>query len=498
VRAFHSCFQWIAGLLLLAAIGQPMFAAGPPLAGSRPNIILVMTDDQGMGDLSAHGNELLRTPHLDRFRELSTRFTNFQVSPTCSPTRSAILSGRHEFRNGVTHTILERERMSLGTTTLAQLLAQSGYQTGIFGKWHLGDEEAYQPYHRGFTEVFIHGAGGIGQAYDCSCADFPPNREHPYFDTVVLHNDTLVQTEGFCTDVFFHAALGWIRDRHAAGEPFFALITPNAPHDPLLAPETYRRRFLDLGYNAELAGRYGMIENIDDNVGLLLTKLDEWQLGEHTLVIFMTDNGQAPCKATLNGQPYRSFTAGYKTGKNTPYEGGTHVPAFWRWQGRLGEGVDIPAVAAHIDFFPTVCELAGVDFPTDIQPLDGRSLLPLLEDPAAEWPDRRLFTHLGRWPKGSDPNAAKYAGFAVRTTRWRLVGDELYDIAADPYEAQNVAADHPAVVAELRAAFDAWWEETLPLLVNEHAPNSPTQPQTERYNRQLAEHGIPRWVPPEL
>ena len=158
------------------------------LKGSRPNIILVMTDDQGMGDLSCLGNPVLRTPNLDRFYGLSTRFTEFHVSPTCAPTRAAIMSGRHEFKNGVTHTIKEREIMALSSTTIPELLSQNGYETGIFGKWHLGDEDAHQPYNRGFTETFIHGAGGIGQAYEGSCADFPPNKDDRYFNNVILQS----------------------------------------------------------------------------------------------------------------------------------------------------------------------------------------------------------------------------------------------------------------------------------------------------------------------
>ena len=197
------------GLVTIFSSVLPLGAK--PLAGTRPNIILVMTDDQGMGDLSCMGNRVLRTPNLDSFYAYSTRFTEFHVSPTCAPTRSAIMSGRHEFKNGVTHTIKERERMSLRTTTFPQLLQKAGYQTAIFGKWHLGDEDAYQPYNRGFGETFIHGAGGIGQSYPSSCADFPPNRTDKYFDIVALHNDTIVQTKGFCTDVFFQAALGWIK-----------------------------------------------------------------------------------------------------------------------------------------------------------------------------------------------------------------------------------------------------------------------------------------------
>ena len=249
------------------------------LKATKPNIILVMTDDQGMGDLACLGNPLLKTPNLDRFYEMSTRFTEFHVSPTCAPTRSAIMSGRHEFRNGVTHTIKEREWMALSTTTFPQLLQQAGYQTGIFGKWHLGDEDAYQPYNRGFSEVFIHGAGGIGQGYQGSCGDFPPNKQNKYFDNVLLHNDTIVQTKGFCTDVFFQAALGWIKKQHEAKQPFFAYIVPNAPHGPMIAPDKYKKRLLDNGWDDKTAGRYGMLENIDDNFGLLMKKLDEWKPG---------------------------------------------------------------------------------------------------------------------------------------------------------------------------------------------------------------------------
>ncbi|MBL6763499.1 MAG: arylsulfatase [Verrucomicrobiae bacterium] len=483
-------------ILVIACVAE-----AKPLKNSRPNIILVMTDDQGMGDLSSLGNPVLKTPHLDRFYARSTRFTDFHVSPTCAPTRSAIMSGRHEFRNGVTHTIKERERMALSTTTLPQLLAKAGYQTGIFGKWHLGDEDAYQPYNRGFTETFIHGAGGIGQAYPGSCADFPPNREKDgrYFDNVLLHNDTIVKTKGFCTDVFFQAALGWIKENHEAGRPYFAYIPPNAPHGPMIAPEKYKKRFLEMGFDEGTAGRYGMIENIDDNFGLLVAKLDEWKAWDNTLVIFMTDNGQAGSSGKRNGQREKLWTAGFKTGKGSPYEGGTHVPSFWRWQGVLGEGVDIPALTAHIDFFKTFTELAGVKIPSGIQKIDGRSMLPLLENPKAKWSDRELFVHQGRWEKGSDPDKSKFKNCAVRTQRWRFVNNkELYDIQADPYEAKDVAGEHPEVVARLRKAYDKWWSETLPLMVNEDAEYAPVQPQLVRYEKQLKERGIPDWKAPKL
>ena len=487
----------VAAILLFASCLA--ISAADSLRGSKPNIILVMTDDQGMGDLSCMGNNVLRTPHLDRFYQQSTRFTDFHVSPTCAPTRSALLSGRHEFRNGVTHTIRERERMALSTTTIAEVLATANYQTGIFGKWHLGDEDAYQPYNRGFKETFIHGAGGIGQSYPGSCADFPPNqqKEGRYFDNVILHNDTLVQTKGFCTDVFFQAALGWIKKQDESRRPFFALITPNAPHGPMIAPDEYKKRFLDMGYDENTAGRYGMLENIDDNFGLLMEKLDEWKAWENTLVIFMTDNGQAGRGAKKNGKPVKMFTAGFKTGKGSPYEGGTHVPSFWRWKGKLEEAKDIDALAAHIDLFKTLADLAGATIPDNIQPIDGRTLLPLLENPQAAWADRALFVHQGRWGKGDDPNLSKYKNCAVRTAKWRLVNNkELYDIENDPYEKLNVIEEHPQTVSRLRRQFDLWWEETLPLMVNEEVPYAPEQPQAVRYHKQLTERGIPDWKVP--
>ncbi len=470
------------------------------LKKKQPNIILIMTDDQGMGDLSCMGNKDLQTPNLDKLYSLSTRFTDFHVSPTCAPTRSALMSGRHEFKNGVTHTILERERMALSTVTLAQILQSAGYTTGIFGKWHLGDEEPYQPHNRGFDEVFIHGAGGIGQAYPGSCADAPPNSKNRYFDPVIRHNKKFVKTKGFCTDVFFQEALGWIKEQKDKKGPFFAYITPNAPHGPMIAPEKYKKPFLDAGFNDQVAGRYGMIANIDDNIGLLMQKMAEWGLEENTLLIFMTDNGQAGGQNTrLNGMLHRLFHAGLRGGKGTVYEGGTRVPAFWRWKGVLPKGRDIDGLAAHIDLLPTLSEIAGTKLPKKMQKIDGRSLLPLLENPKVKWPDRYLFVHKGRWPRESDIDKFQYKNFAVRSERFRLInGKELYDIDADPGETKNVIDQHPEVAKKMLAAYDAWWKETRPLMVNEDVPLAKNRPFFVLYERQLVKTGIPAWKAPNL
>ena len=296
--------------------------------------------------------------------------------------------------------------------------------------------------------------------------------------------------------MFFQAALGWVKKQHDEGKPFFAYIPTNAPHGPMLAPEKYKQRFAEMGWDGNTQGRYGMLENIDDNFGLLMDKLDEWKMWEDTLVIFMTDNGQASRSGKLNGKRTDVFTAGFKTGKGSPYEGGTHVPAFWRWKGVLDEGVDINGLTAHIDLYKTFCDLAGVEIPDGIQAIDGRSLLPLLEDSKAKWPDRELFVHQGRWEKGADPNGSKFKNCAVRTQRWRFVNDrELYDIVNDPYEKVNVIDQHPEVVAKLRKSYDKWWQETLPFMVNEDAPYAKEQPQAVRYEKQKAEKGIPDWKP---
>lgn len=489
------CLGWLT-LLWPGLSVAPL--AGDDLVGSRPNIVLVMTDDQGMGDLSCLGNPDLATPHLDRLHARSTRFTDFQVSPTCAPTRAALLSGRHPFRSGVTHTILERERMSLDATTVAQSLSDAGYATGIFGKWHLGDEDAYQPENRGFQESLIHGAGGIGQSYDCSCADAPPNRDDPYFDCVLKQNGRFVRTRGFCTDVFFTAALGWIRERSQAGQPFFAYVAPNAPHGPMIAPDSYKQPFLDAGFDGNTAGRYGMIVNIDDNMGRLMSRLENWQLLDNTVVIFMTDNGQARLRGQRHGEDVPLWTAGLRTGKNSVGAGGTTVPCFWHWRGRLEAGQDIDALAAHIDLFPTLADLAKAELPANGQ-VEGRSLLPLLTSPEAYWPDRYLFVHQGRWKKGANPDDFRYRNFAVRNARYRLVNNtELFDVHNDPGETTNLIADYPEVVAAMRDAYDLWWEETRPLLINENVPNAEQQPYRVNYERQQQDSGIPDWAVPPL
>ena len=379
--------RFVCALLALFLLLTSSASAAEPAFGEKPNIVLVMTDDQGYFDLSCHGHPFLKTPNLDKLHAQATRFTRFHVSPTCAPTRSAIMSGRAPFYVGVTHTIKERERMKLGVPTLPEMLQSVGYTNGIFGKWHLGDQDPYRPDQRGFDEVFIHGAGGIGQTYDGSCGDAPGNK---YFDPAILHNNKFVKTKGFCTDVFFNQAMSWIEEQKGKDGPFFAYIPTNAPHGPFIAPEEYRKKFVEQGkLSPANIGFYGMIENIDWNMGRLLAKLDELDLSNDTILIFMTDNG--PSASTYNGD--------MKGKKGSVEEGGTRVPFFIRWPGKFKAGQDIDRIARHIDLLPTFAAITGGE-PKQADQLQGRSLVPLLKDPDAEWSDRYLFFHKGPLGQG--------------------------------------------------------------------------------------------------
>lgn len=446
--------------VLLASLIVSSLSAG--IAGKRPNIVFILTDDQGYGDLAVHGNPVLKTPNLDRLHAQSVRFTDFMVSPTCSPTRCALLTGRHEFRSGVTHTILERERMDLKAVTIAELLHGVGYTTGIFGKWHLGDEKEYRPIHRGFDEQFIHGGGGIGQSYPGSCGDAPGNR---YFDPTILHNEQFVKTKGYCTDVFFRQALSWI-ESVKGNKPFYCHLATNAPHAPYVAKPEDKKLYEGHGLSEDEASFFGMIHNIDLNVGLLLEKLEEWGIAKNTLVVFMNDNGGTAGVKVYNAQ--------MRGAKGSPWVGGTRAISFWHWPGTLLPG-DCGALTAHIDIFSTWADLAGAKFDQKTQKqVEGRSLIPLLQNPNAVWSERTIFTHNGRWKKGESYLHAKAMNASVRTARYQLVSEtprgssslsadnfkprwQLFDVKADPAERSDIAAQHPELVKKMLADLDTWW-----------------------------------------
>ena len=397
----------ITGSLLLASLAHAQ--------RTQPNVVLIMTDDQGYFDLSCHGNEVIETPHIDQLHAESVRFTQFHVSSSCSPTRAALMTGKHPFRSGVTHTVDHRERLSLDSVTLADVLKTAGYTSGIFGKWHLGDEPAYRPDNRGFDEALIHGAGGLGQG---RFGDHPDNKQTPYEEPTLYQNGDFVKKEGYCTDIFFDEALVWMRSQKAAGKPFFCFVSTNTPHTPDICDEKYSAPYEGKVPDPKY---YGMIANIDENVGKLMAALKAEGFEEDTVVIFMTDNGHSKRRIW-------DCNRGQRGAKMTPYQGGIRVPCFFRWPEQFKSGLDIDNLTAHIDILPTLAELAGAKIPAESK-VDGISLMSILRDESVAWPERTLYTHYGRWATGSPK---QYGGSAIRIGDWKLVGNtQLYRIPDD-------------------------------------------------------------------
>jgi len=461
-------------LAMLFLAGQTVHQELSP-GDKRPNVVVVITDDQGYGDIGAHGNPLLKTPHLDSLHAQSARFTNFLVSPTCSPTRAALLTGRHEFKSGVTHTILERERLALSASTLPQAMREGGYTTGIFGKWHLGDEDDYLPGKRGFDKVCIHGAGGIGQTYAGSCGDAPGNK---YTNPALWCDGAFVKETGYCTDIFFRRAMNWMAEMDGK-KPFFCWIATNAPHAPLQVRPEDEARYAGK-VTAEQAKFFGMVANIDDNIGRLMAFLHARNLRENTLVLFLTDNGGTA------GVPV--FNDGMRGAKGTVWRGGTRGCSFWSLPGRIPPG-DIDTLAAHLDVAPTLLDYTQVPVPKALAlQMEGRSLKPLIQDKKAPWEPRMLVSHLGRWPAGK-ADAYVRRVTAIQDGRWKLIQPladkdgpwKLFDLAKDPGEKTDLAASQPDLVKAMADQHDAWWRSVRPGLVNENKTGPAINPFKERY-----------------
>jgi len=437
-----------------AALAAPRALLGQA-AGAKPNVILVMTDDQGYGDLACHGNPYIKTPHLDKLHAQSTRLTNYHVGPTCSPTRAGLMTGRYCNRTGVWHTIMGRSMLRKDERTMGHMFGAGGYRTGMFGKWHLGDNYPSRPRYMGFQHVRCHGGGGVGQTPDYWGND--------YFDDTYSHDGEFVKHEGYCTDIWFAEAMKFIKASVEAKErkPFFAYISTNAPHGPFYVAKKYSDMYAGKK-GIPNAAFYGMITNIDDNMGLLVKQLDDLGIADNTILIFTTDNGTAagvgrrrPPKRRGGEQPAPlGFNAGMRGTKGSEYDGGHRVPLFIRWPGgKITAGMDIGRLTAHIDMMPTLAELCGIATPK--AKLDGKSLVPLLRGADAGWPDRVVVTDSQRVE-----NPEKWRKSATMTDRWRLVnGKELYDMPADPGQKTNVADKHPEVVTRLRKAYEAWWAD---------------------------------------
>ncbi len=410
----------------------------------KPNVIFVLTDDQGYGDLGATGNPHIHTPHIDGFYQDAVRFTDYHVAPLCAPTRGALFTGRRPLRNGVWATCWGRSILHEGETTLAEVFRQNGYFTGLFGKWHLGDNCPYRPQDRGFSEVLAHKGGGVGQT-----PDFWGNN---YFDDVYFANGEPRPCEGYCTDVWFEAAERFVEAHRA--QPFFCCITTNAPHEPYLVSENYASGYRG---NEEVVHPefYGMIENIDENFGRLRRKLEQLGIEENTILIFMTDNGSSgSSELDENEHVLRGYNAGMRGMKTSYYDGGHRVPFFIRWpNGGIGGGRDIDYTAYHVDFFPTLADLCGLRLPP--LALDGISLKKELDGEGGLPEGRVEFMQYHQSTLVPD----KWTN-SIISDEWRLVrGKELYNIKEDPGQRNDICAKHPQVANRLRAAFEDYWRD---------------------------------------
>lgn len=466
----------------LVASWLQLTAATEGQQSKRPNIVLIMTDDQGYGDLGVNGNPIVRTPNIDAMAKRSAVLPNFYVSPVCTPTRASLMTGRYNYRTRAIDTFRGRAMMDTSEVTIAELLKDAGYATGIFGKWHLGDCYPMRPIDQGFAMSLVHRGGGIGQPSD------PPGFEDKYTDPALFRNGQQEAESGYCTDVYYREGLKWADKAASEGKPFLLYLPTNCPHGPFgdvppaehayykqqkIAPDQFSKtegnqipRNMDADTQARV---YAMIENIDQNVGRLLKWLDERKLSENTLVIFMTDNGRAT----------PGYNAGLRGNKSTVYEGGIRSPLFALWPGKLQPGVASKNIAMHIDLTPTFLEICGVAKPADLK-LDGRSIWPLLTRQQASWPARTLFSQSHR---GDQP--VLYHNFAARNQQWKLVSGtgfgletlpasgpkfELFDMESDPYEQRNVADEHSGIVASLKGEYEAWFKDVGSTRADNYAP----------------------------
>jgi len=464
---------------LLAFVAAPIRIVA---ADKRPNVIVIITDDQGHGDLGIHGNSVIRTPNLDRLARQSVRCKNFYVSPVCAPTRASLLTGRYNYRTGVTDTFLGRAMMHPDETTLAEIFRANGYRTGIFGKWHLGDNFPMRPMDQGFEESLVHKGGGIAQPSD------PPGGDS-YFDATLYRKGKAEKSKGYCTDVFTDAAIDFLKKNRR--RPFLMWLAYNAPHTPLQLPEKYRAMYGDLSRRQfptngfahtndfEATARvYGMVTCIDDNVGRLMRQLEDLKLGENTIVVFLTDNGPQ--------QP--RYNSGMRERKGSVHDGGIRVPFFVRWPGRLAPGREVTHIAAHIDLLPTLLEACGVAEPANVK-LDGVSLWPLLLGETINAQPRNLFF---QWHRGDEPEL--HRACAVRSEQFKLVQPAgvntrptndapfmLFDMRVDPFERNNISADHPEIVSRLRREYEKWFKDVsstrgyAPVLIHVGGQEDPVQ-----------------------
>ncbi|MCH6257716.1 arylsulfatase [Puniceicoccaceae bacterium K14] len=440
----------------------------------KPNVVIVITDDQGYGDLGFTGNPVIQTPYLDQLRTESTLLDNFHVDPTCAPTRAALMTGRHSNRVGVWHTVQGRSMLRKREVTMADVFAENGYATALFGKWHLGDCYPFRPEDRGFQHTVYHSAGGIGQS--------PDYWDNDYFDDTYYVNGELQRFEGYCTDVWFEEGMKFIKENK--DKPFLAYISPNAPHGPAYCPLEYVEPYEDDPY-VSMPEFYGMVTNIDDNMGILVKFLEEEGLADNTILIFMTDNGTG-----YGLRDGRGYDGGMRGKKGSQYDGGHRVPFMIRWpNGKIEEGKTIEELTAHMDVLPTLIELCELDAPA-IE-FDGADVSDLLYTDAEEWPDRALIVENQRV---IDP--IKWRRHSVMTNNWRLVdGRELYNMQDDPKQTIDVAGKHPEIFNQLRTEYEKFWADVSQEhnLVSYMAIGSEESPIVALSSHDWLYHELPAW-----
>ena len=427
-----------------------LHVCGAVANAQQPNVIFILTDDQGYGDLGCHGNPWLKTPNIDALHASSARYTNFHVGTTCAPTRAGLMTGKYCNKVGVWHTVRGREILRRREVTMAEIFKKAGYTTGIFGKWHLGDHYPFRPQDRGFDEVLVHRAGGVGQT--------PDYWNNNYFDDTYLHNGKEQQYPGYCTDVWFTQAEQFIKQSRK--RPFFCFISTNSPHDPTYVDRKYSAPY-ENNPSIVSAAFYAMIANIDERVGQLIATLKKEGLYENTIIIFMTDNGTAGgAQLDARGDLLKGYNAGMRGRKVSPYEGGHRVPFFVHWEaGGINKGQDINALTSYVDVLPTLMNLCGIKS-TDAPALDGLNTKPLLANDPTQFANRVIFSDTQRGER-----LEKGRNASVMKGNWRLVfGKELYDVEKDPGQHTDVATQNPTVVAELTSAYEQWWAD-----VSKHA-----------------------------
>lgn len=421
-----------------------------------PNVILVMTDDQGYGDLSCHGNPVLKTPHLDRLYDESIRLTDFHVSPFCTPTRAALMTGRYPARTGAYRTSSGRSNLHPDEVTMADYFSKAGYRTGMIAKWHLGDNAPCRPQDRGFQDVLWHKCGGVGQA-----SDYWQNDQ---YDDHYERNGKYEKFEGYATDIWFRESIKFIEKNQK--NPFFLYLATNAPHSPFKVPEKWAEPYRKNVTWKGAAEFYGMIANVDYNIGQLRKRLEELKLVENTIFIFMTDNGTAKGNGgpggDLNG--YRGFNAGMRGQKSTLLEGGHRVPFFIHWpKGGLVGGQDRKNLTAHLDVLPTLAELCGLEM-EDSLPLDGTSFAKHLTDSQAKPHRDHVVVQLHGGTRNVNPDMP-WSATCVLYQNWRLLdGEKLYDVKNDPSQHRELSEKKPEMVAKLRSLYEMFWVSVSPRL----------------------------------